>query len=67
MTLRRNNSRLGSPIVAVFLLVAAMLVVLALSMAAVSRSAADWPAGPLPDGGAGTDITQLVARSTHVG
>jgi len=47
--------------------VAAMLVVLALSMAAVSRSAADWPAGPLPDGGAGTDITQLVARSTHVG
>jgi hypothetical protein len=49
------------------LLAAAMLVVLALAMSGVSRTAADWPSGPLPTPESAPDIAPLVAVPIHAG
>jgi hypothetical protein len=64
------NRRLAQPgpqMVLVLLLAAAMLVVLALAMSGVSRSAAGWPAGPLPTPEAAPDIAPLVAVPIEAG
>jgi hypothetical protein len=55
----------GSPLVAILLLAAAILVVLALSMSAVSGSAGAWPNQP-PQRGA-PDIAPLVAVPIDAG
>ena len=55
----------GRQVVLVFLLAAAMLVVLALSMSAVSGSAGDWPNQPPPRGA--PDIAPLVAVPIDAG
>jgi hypothetical protein len=55
----RRRSLPGRQVILVFLLAAAMLVILALSMSAVRGSAGDWPNQP-PQRGA-PDIAPLVA------
>jgi hypothetical protein len=56
----------GSPLAPILLLAAAILVVLALAMSGVSRSAMDWPAGPLPTPEPAPDIAPTVALSIHL-
>lgn len=68
MTPYYYNRRLAQPgpqMVLALLLAAAMLVVLALAMSGVSRSAVDWPAGPLPTPEAAPDIAPLAAVPIH--
>jgi hypothetical protein len=71
MTTYHYNRRLAqpaAPLVALLLLVAAMLVLFALSMSAVRRSAGDWPAGPLPTPEPAPDMAPTVALPPfHVG
>ncbi len=70
MTLYHDNRRLAQPgpqMVLLLLLAAAILVVLALAMSGVSRSAVDWPAGPLPTPEAAPDIAPLMAVPIHAG
>jgi hypothetical protein len=55
----------GSPLAAILLLAAAILVVLALAMSGVSLSAADWPSGPLPTPESAPDIAPLVTVPIH--
>jgi hypothetical protein len=61
--LRRSPA--GRQVVLVLVLIAAMLVVLALSISAVSGSAGAWPSQPLPRGA--PDIAPLVAVPIDAG
>jgi len=63
MTAYHDNRHLAQPgpqMILVLLLVAALLMVLALAMSALSRSAGEWPSQPLPRGVPAPNAAPLV-------